>query len=147
MRPKASSASTGRKKAITRSRAVLSGPLGETAGYRLNALYWEEGGFHKNSITGNDIGGGEGMGIAATFKFEPNESSSYKMRVEYSDDEFEVAPQANIPFNGINRVPAVASLCNGGYVNDDDCDGLAKYVQDFLTRTGRGRPQRSGGVR
>ncbi|MCY3989104.1 MAG: TonB-dependent receptor plug domain-containing protein, partial [Gammaproteobacteria bacterium] len=33
----------------------LSGPLGERAGYRLNALYWEEGGFHKNSITGNDI--------------------------------------------------------------------------------------------
>lgn len=118
----------------------LSGPLGERAGYRLNALYWEEGGFHQNSITGNDIGGGEGMGIAATLKFEPNDSSSYKMRVEYSDDEFEVAPQANIPFNGINRVPAVASLCNGGYVNDDDCDGLAKYVQDFLARTGRGDP-------
>ena len=118
----------------------LSGPLGERSGYRLNALYWEEGGFHQNSITGNDIGGGEGMGIAATLKFEPNDSSSYKMRVEYSDDEFEVAPQANIPFNGINRVPAVASLCNGGYVNDDDCDGLAKYVQDFLARTGRGDP-------
>ena len=118
----------------------LSGPLGERAGYRLNALYWEEGGFHQNSITGNDIGGGEGLGIAATLKFEPNDSSSYKMRVEYSDDEFEVAPQANIPFNGINRVPAAASLCNGGYVNDDDCDGLAKYVQDFLAQTGRGDP-------
>ena len=118
----------------------LSGPMGERAGYRLNALYWEEGGFHQNSITGNDIGGGNGMGIAATLKFEPNDSSSYKMRVEYSDDEFEVAPQANIPFNGINRVPAVASLCNGGYVNDDDCDGLAKYVQDFLAQTGRGDP-------
>ncbi len=118
----------------------LSGPMGERAGYRLNALYWEEGGFHQNSITGNDIGGGNGMGIAATLKFEPNDSSSYKMRVEYSDDEFEVAPQANIPFNGINRVPAAASLCNGGYVNDDDCDGLAKYVQDFLAQTGRGDP-------
>ena len=118
----------------------LSGPLGERAGYRLNALYWEDGGFHQNSITGNDIGGGEGMGIAATLKFEPNDSSSYKMRVEYADDDFEVMPQANIPFNGINRVPAVASLCNGGYVNDDDCDGLAKYVQDFLAQTGRGDP-------
>ena len=113
----------------------LSGPLGERAGYRLNALYWEEGGFHQNSITGNDIGGGEGMGIAATLKFEPNDSSSYKMRVEYSDDEFEVAPQANIPFNGINRVPAAASRCNGGYVNDDDCDGPAKIIQDHLLRT------------
>ena len=113
----------------------LSGPLGERAGYRLNALYWEEGGFHQNSITGNDIGGGEGMGIAATLKFEPNDSSSYKMRVEYSDDEFEVAPQANIPFNGINRVPAAASLCNGGYVRDDDCDGPTKIIQDHLLRT------------
>ena len=42
----------------------LSGPLGERAGYRLNAMYWEEGGFYQNSITGNDIGGGEGLGIA-----------------------------------------------------------------------------------
>lgn len=118
----------------------LSGPLGESAGFRLNALYWEEGGFYQNSITGNDIGGGEGLGIAATLNFDPSDSFSVKARVEYSDDEFEVAPQANIPFNGINRVPAAASRCNGGYVNDDDCDGLAKYVQDFLARTGRGDP-------
>lgn len=118
----------------------LSGPLGESAGFRLNALYWEEGGFHQNSITGNDIGGGEGLGVAATLNFDPSDSFRVKARVEFSDDEFEVAPQANIPFNGINRVPAVASLCNGGYVNDDDCDGLAKYVQDFLAQTGRGDP-------
>ena len=118
----------------------LSGPLGESAGFRLNALYWEEGGFHQNSITGNDIGGGEGLGVAATLNFDPSESFSVKARVEFSDDEFEVQPQANIPFNGINRVPAVASLCNGGYVNDDDCDGLAKYVQGFLAQTGRGDP-------
>lgn len=118
----------------------LSGPLGESAGFRLNALYWEEGGFHQNSITGNDIGGGEGLGVAATLNFDPSDSFRVKARVEFSDDEFEVAPQANISFNGINRVPAVASLCNGGYVNDDDCDGLAKYVQDFLAQTGRGDP-------
>ena len=118
----------------------LSGPLGDSAGFRLNALYWEEGGFYQNSITGNDIGGGEGLGIAATLNFDPSDSFSIKARVEYADDEFEVAPQANIPFNGINRVPAAASQCNGGYVSDDDCDGLAKYVQDFLTRTGRGNP-------
>ena len=118
----------------------LSGPLGERAGFRLNAMYWEEGGFYKNSITDNDIGGGEGMGIAAALKFKPNDFSSYKLRVEYSDDEFEVMPQANVPFNTTNRVPAAASKCNGGIVNDDDCDGPAKFLQDYLLRTGRASP-------
>ena len=118
----------------------LSGPMGENAGFRLNAMYWEEGGFYKNSITGNDIGGGEGIGLAATLKFEPNNSSSYKLRVEYADDDFEVMPQANVPFNVTNRVPAAASKCNGGIVNDDDCDGAAKFLQDYLLRTGRASP-------
>ncbi|WP_446830941.1 TonB-dependent receptor [Candidatus Foliamicus sp.] len=118
----------------------LSGPLGESAGFRLNALYWEEGGFYQNSITGNDIGGGEGLGLAATLKFEPSDSASYKLRMEYADDEFEVMPQANVPFNGVNRVPAAASRCNGGFVNDDDCDGPAKILQDHLLRTGAADP-------
>ena len=71
----------------------LSGPLGESAGFRLNAMHWEEGGFYKNSITGNDIGCGEGMGIAASLNFEPNDLFNVKLRVEYADDEFEVSPQ------------------------------------------------------
>ncbi len=124
-------------------KSSLSGPLGDRVGYRLNALYWGEGGFHQNSITGNDIGGGEGLGVAATLKFEPNDSSSYRLRLEYTDDEFEVAPQANIDFNGINRVPASASKCNGGFVNDDDCDGPAKIIQDHLLRTRAADPDDS----
>ena len=64
--------------------------------------------------------------------------------MEYSDDEFEVMPQANIPFNGVNRVPAVASKCNGGIVNDGSCDGAAKYLQDHMLRAGVADPNDPG---
>jgi outer membrane receptor protein involved in Fe transport len=103
--------------------ASLSFPLGDTLGVRLNGLWWDEKGFYKNSITGGDVGGGEGKGGAITVKWEPTEGLSFKFRGEYTDDEFDMPAQAFIPFNGTSAVPAAASVCNspGGFVRDSSC--------------------------
>jgi outer membrane receptor protein involved in Fe transport len=102
--------------------ASVSFPLGETFGVRLNGLWWDEKGFYKNTITGGDVGGGEGLGGALTLKWQPTENFSAKLRAEYTDDEFDVPAQAFLPYNTVARVPAAASACApGGFVNDPSC--------------------------
>lgn len=106
----------------------VSMPLGETLGVRFNGLWWDEKGYYKNTITGGDVGGGEGLGGAVTLKWEPNESLDFKLRAEYTDDKFDSPAQAIIPFNGFNAAPASASRCNGGFINDISCAGPAQTL-------------------
>jgi outer membrane receptor protein involved in Fe transport len=101
--------------------ASVSIPIMDTLGMRLNGLWWDEKGYYQNAITGQDVGGGNGAGGALTVKWEPNESFSAKFRAEYTDDEFDIPAQAFIPFNGFLNVPASASRCNGGIINDVSC--------------------------
>ena len=122
----------GRKKAITPSRAAFPDRWEKPPDSVLTLCTGRRAVSTRTPLPATTSAAAKGLGLAATLKFEPNESSSYKLRLEYADDEFEVAPQANIDFNGINRVPASASKCNGGFVNDDDCEGPAKVIQDHL---------------
>ncbi len=101
--------------------ASVSFPLGETLGVRLNGLWYDEKGFYRNSITGNSVGGAEGLGAALTLKWEPSDSVSLKFRAEYTDDEFTLPAQAFIPFNGTATLPASASSCVGGIARDPTC--------------------------
>jgi outer membrane receptor protein involved in Fe transport len=88
----------------------LSLPLTETLGVRLNGYKFDDAGFYK-STTGQELGGGDGMGGSFTLNWEPNESYSLKFRTEYADDHFAPPAQAFVPFNGVTVMSAAASSC------------------------------------
>jgi iron complex outermembrane receptor protein len=91
-------------------KASLSMPLTDTLGVRINGYKFDDAGFHK-SITGQEVGGGDGMGGSLSIKWEPTDGYSLKFRAEYSDDHFAPPAQAFVPFNGTTAVPAAASSC------------------------------------
>ncbi len=92
-------------------KASISLPLTDTLGLRMNGYYFEDKGFYKNTITGADVGGGDGLGGSLTVKWQPNETYSVKFRAEYADDNFDESAQAFVPFNGTSAVPQQASSC------------------------------------
>ena len=66
----------------------LSGPLiGDNLGFRLNAALWDNEGFFENGLTGDEIGGEEGFGLALALKSQIGENLSLRFRAEYNDDE------------------------------------------------------------
>ena len=68
----------------------LSGPaIADVLGLRLNATWWDQQGFYQELLTGSDIGGGDGWGLAGTAKLNAGERWSFKARVEYSSDNFD----------------------------------------------------------
>ncbi len=95
-------------------KASLSLPLTDTLGLRLNGYAFSDQGFYTNFATGSKVGGGDGQGGSLTVKWQPNDAYALKFRTEYSDDAFEAAPQAALPFNAFNTLPASASQCNIG---------------------------------
>lgn len=95
-------------------KASFSLPLTDTLGIRLNGYAFSDGGYYRNTFTGNKVGGGEGQGGSFTVKWQPNETYGLKFRTEYSDDHLDVPAQAALPFNAVNAVPASASICNIG---------------------------------
>lgn len=134
-------------------RGNVSIPLSETLGLRINGLTWREDGYYKNAATGGDLGGGEGSGITATFKWEPSDRFSAKWRTDYADDHFDVAPQALLhDFNTIfdlgdsgGLAPSVSNLapitnaCNPvpGPLGSYDCG--PGYILDGYLRDEPGR--------
>ena len=74
---------------IFEAAAGISGPVIEDVlGLRLDVVSWEEDGHYKNSISGANFGGGEGLGSALTAVWTPAENFRAKARVSYTDDEY-----------------------------------------------------------
>jgi len=74
----------------------VSGPVTDNFGLLLNALYYDEEGFHENTLTGDTVGGAEGWGISGTALWEATDSLDFKLRLAYSEDEYEPNAQARV---------------------------------------------------
>ena len=117
------------------ARLSSSGPISDTMGFRFNALAWDFDGFHQNSNTGANVGGGEGIGASLTFLIEPNDKLRIKTRLDYVMDEYDAPAQAKVLGNVIRPVPESASKCNGGFVRDASCDGDAMWFEHVMAFT------------
>ena len=58
----------------------------------MNGVYWTDDGSYQNSVSGENVGGGEGWGASLTAVYTPTDKLKFKTRVEYSDDKFDPQP-------------------------------------------------------
>ena len=77
--------------------AALGGPvIGDLLGLRANGVYWTDDGRYDNSVSGANLGGGDGYGASLTAVLTPTDRLKFKARVEYSDDHFDQAPTTRL---------------------------------------------------
>ena len=124
----------------------VGGPIGDKFGLRADGVGWSHDGFYDNSISGNDVGGGEGYGLVLTGVYEPGDAFKLKLRASYSDDEFDPRPQVKIHADSQEDVllypPDTLTFGNGlggGF------GGLGTGLKDFDLFCPQG-PNERGGV-
>ncbi len=72
---------------------AVGGPVwGDLLGLRLNGVYWTDDGNYQNSVSGENVGGGEGWGTSLTAVFTPTNQLDFKARIEYSNDHYDPQP-------------------------------------------------------
>lgn len=101
--------SDGQLKASVR----LDGPLAPGLAGGVSIMTHSHDGFHRNSITGNQVGGREGYALAGTLVWQPASGIEVTARLSHSDDEYEVAPWALVNTNTQYAIPA-AAIGGGG---------------------------------
>ncbi|MCP4000846.1 MAG: TonB-dependent receptor [Gammaproteobacteria bacterium] len=111
-------------------RGNVSIPLTNTLGVLINGSAWDARGSYRNTATGDYVGGGDGLGGSITFKWEPTDSMSFKWRTEYSDDNFDVAPQTNL--HNLNTLVDLGT--SGGL--DPSVSNLAPLSSNCVGSTG-----------
>ena len=87
-------------------KASLSGPVTNGLGFGLNGAYQTGDGFFDNSITDNEVGGGDIWGLGGTLKWQATESFSLRARVAYSEEELDQRAQAYVSPNASVVAPA-----------------------------------------
>jgi len=65
----------------------VSGPLGDKAGFRLNAFHVDRDGYIKNAFTGNWLNGEEASGVRARLDVQPTDRIDLAFVASYSDSE------------------------------------------------------------
>ena len=116
-------------------RGNVSIPISDTLGVLINGSAWDARGSFKNEATGDYVGDGDGLGGSITFKWEPTDTLSFKLRTEYSDDHFGVAPQVllndrNTLYDlgdsgglaaGVSNLAPLSSNCGDGPLDNYGC--------------------------
>ncbi len=93
--------------------ADVGGPvLGEKLGILVNGSWWDEEGFHENSITGNEIGGESGYGFSVKAKSQLTEGLTLEARASWEHYEYEQSPEAFLGANTTLQQPAGAFIIN-----------------------------------
>ncbi len=68
-----------------RAEAMLSGPLGDSAGFRINGYYTYREGIFRNLTTGRRVNGEDGFGFRGKLNFEPTDRLTVKLAADYSE--------------------------------------------------------------
>lgn len=103
----------------------ISIPLTDALGMMANGYVWDNRGYYRNAVTNSYIGGGDGAGVALTFKWVPTDTLDMKLRIEYTDDETQ--PIAQVGLNPYNRWVDLGN--NGGFY---DANGNSNYPDALL---------------
>ena len=65
--------------------ASIAGPIGDSAGFRINANLYDREGHIKNTFTGKNLDGEEGSGIRAKFEWGPTENLQLQLIGEHTE--------------------------------------------------------------
>ena len=100
-------------------RGMISSPfLDGRAGLRLNGVWWTADGFYENSVSGADVGGGDGYGLALTGNWDATDALDFKLRLSYSDDEYDQTAMAIVADDVLLDLPPEA-IAQGAFTEDD----------------------------
>ncbi len=65
----------------------LSGPIVDGLGYRVDGVAWSSDGRFQNSVSGADIGAGDGWATSGALRWETADTFDMKVRVSYSEED------------------------------------------------------------
>jgi len=102
---------------MTTGSVVLSGPISDTAGWKIAADYRKTDGFYKNRFLNNSsVDDYDGFNINARFVFEPTDSATLDVKARFGEVE-----AAAISFNPVFLVPGFvgSGLPNAQLFNED----------------------------
>ncbi|MDX2144694.1 MAG: TonB-dependent receptor [Rhodospirillaceae bacterium] len=100
------------------AKASVSGPVvADVLSLGLNVAGWTFDGYYKNSLTGQNVGGGKGAGISGAAVWKPADAVKVTARSEYSDDEFDPQARAQMPANAFGTIPANAAFLSNARLN------------------------------
>ncbi|MAI06871.1 MAG: hypothetical protein CBC47_07005 [Alphaproteobacteria bacterium TMED87] len=74
----------------------VSGPVNDKVSLGINAAHSEHGGYYKNSLNDQDLGGYKSTGVALAAYMRPSDDFTINARIQYSEDEADPRAQTNL---------------------------------------------------